>query len=136
MAQTLGQSIIIENVVGAGGTTATTRAARAANDGYTLITGHMGTHAASVRSIPSSPIIRKRFRAGRLLAGTPILILARKDFPPKDLKEFVTYVKANERRSTCACRRRLGLARHVPAAELDPRHQADRRFRSTAPVRR
>ena len=48
MAQTLGQSIIIENVVGAGGTTATTRAARAANDGYTLITGHMGTHAASV----------------------------------------------------------------------------------------
>lgn len=45
MAQTLGQSIIIENVVGAGGTTATTRAARAANDGYTLITGHMGTHA-------------------------------------------------------------------------------------------
>src|SRR6195256_6176703 len=41
MAQTLGQSIIIENVVGAGGTTATARAARAANDGYTLITGHM-----------------------------------------------------------------------------------------------
>src|SRR6476469_902340 len=39
MAQTLGQAIIIENVVGAGGTTATTRAARAANDGYTLITG-------------------------------------------------------------------------------------------------
>ena len=52
MAQTLGQSIIIENVVGAGGTTATTRAARAANDGYTLITGHMGTHAAAVPSIP------------------------------------------------------------------------------------
>src|ERR1043166_5291425 len=42
MAQTLGQSIIIENVVGAGGTTATTRAARAANDGYTLITGQIG----------------------------------------------------------------------------------------------
>jgi tripartite-type tricarboxylate transporter receptor subunit TctC len=52
MAQTLGQTIIIENVVGAGGTTATTRAARAANDGYTLITGHMGTHAASVPLYP------------------------------------------------------------------------------------
>ena len=52
MAQTLGQSIIIENVVGAGGTTATARAARAANDGYTLITGHMGTHAASVPLYP------------------------------------------------------------------------------------
>ncbi|HEU0083928.1 MAG TPA: tripartite tricarboxylate transporter substrate-binding protein, partial [Bradyrhizobium sp.] len=52
MAQTFGHSIIIENVVGAGGTTATTRAARAANDGYTLITGHMGTHAAAVPLYP------------------------------------------------------------------------------------
>src|SRR3954451_9932868 len=52
MAQTLGQGIIIENVVGAGGTTATARAARAANDGYTLIIGHMGTHAAAVPLYP------------------------------------------------------------------------------------
>src|SRR5258706_3921352 len=48
MAPTPGQSLIIENVGGAGGTTATTRAARAANDGYTLITGPIGSHAASV----------------------------------------------------------------------------------------
>lgn len=96
MAQTLGQSIIIENVVGAGGTTATTRAARAANDGYTLITGHMGTHAASVPLYPKLAYHpEKDFEPIALLAGTPILILARKDFPPKDLKEFVTYVKAN-----------------------------------------
>src|SRR5450756_333555 len=52
MARTLGESIIIENVVGAGGTTATARAARAANDGYTLIIGHMGTHAAAVPLYP------------------------------------------------------------------------------------
>src|SRR5712692_7790646 len=52
MAQTLGQAIIIENVLGAARTTATTRAARAVNDGYTLITGHMGTHAASVPLYP------------------------------------------------------------------------------------
>jgi putative tricarboxylic transport membrane protein len=96
MAQTLGQSIIIENVVGAGGTTATTRAARAANDGYTLITGHMGTHAASVPLYPNLAYHpEKDFEPVALLAGTPILILARKDFPPKDLKEFVAYVKAN-----------------------------------------
>lgn len=96
MAQTLGQSIIIENVVGAGGTTATTRAARAANDGYTLITGHMGTHAASVPLYPKLAYHpEKDFEPVALLAGTPILILARKDFSPKDLKEFVTYVKAN-----------------------------------------
>src|SRR6478609_8308434 len=96
MAQTLGQSIIIENVVGAGGTTATTRAARAANDGYTLITGHMGTHAASVPLYPNLAYHpEKDFEPVALLAGTPILILARKDFPPKDLKEFVAFVKAN-----------------------------------------
>jgi tripartite-type tricarboxylate transporter receptor subunit TctC len=96
MAQTVGQSIIVENVVGAGGTTATSRAARAANDGYTLITGHMGTHAAAVPLYPNlayHPV--KDFEPVSLLAGTPILILARKDFPPKDLKEFVAYVKAN-----------------------------------------
>ena len=96
MAQTLGQSIVIENVVGAGGTTATTRAARAANDGYTLVTGHMGTHAASVPLYPKLAYHpEKDFEPVALLAGTPILILARKDFPPKDLKEFVAYVKAN-----------------------------------------
>ncbi|MBR0717024.1 tripartite tricarboxylate transporter substrate binding protein BugD [Bradyrhizobium liaoningense] len=103
MAQTLGQSIIIENVVGAGGTTATTRAARAANDGYTLITGHMGTHAASVPLYPKLAYHpEKDFEPVALLAGTPILILARKDFPPKDLKEFVAYVKANAEKVNAA----------------------------------
>jgi tripartite-type tricarboxylate transporter receptor subunit TctC len=96
MAPTLGQSIIIENVVGAGGTTGSARAARAANDGYTLITGHMGTHAASVPLYPKLAYHpEKDFEPVALLAGTPILILARKDFPPKDLKEFIAYVKAN-----------------------------------------
>jgi tripartite-type tricarboxylate transporter receptor subunit TctC len=103
MAQTLGQSIIIENVVGAGGTTATTRAARAAKDGYTLITGHMGTHAAAVPLYPTLAYHpEKDFEAVGLLAGTPILILARKDFPPKDLKEFIAYVKANEAKVNAA----------------------------------
>jgi tripartite-type tricarboxylate transporter receptor subunit TctC len=96
MAKTLGQSIIIENVVGAGGTTATTRAAKASPDGYTLITGHMGTHAAAVPLYPKLAYHpEKDFEPVALLAGTPILILAKKDFPAKDLKEFVSYVKAN-----------------------------------------
>lgn len=96
MAKTLGQTIVIENVVGAGGTTATTRAARANPDGYTLITGHMGTHAAAVPLYPKLAYHpEKDFEPVALLAGTPILILAKKDFPAKDLKEFVSYVKAN-----------------------------------------
>jgi tripartite-type tricarboxylate transporter receptor subunit TctC len=103
MAQTLGQSIIIENVVGAGGTTGATRASRAANDGYTLITGHMGTHAAAVPLYPNLAYHPDTsFEPVALLAGTPILILARKDLPPKDLKEFITYVKANESKINAA----------------------------------
>jgi tripartite-type tricarboxylate transporter receptor subunit TctC len=96
MSRTLGQSIIIENIVGAGGTTASTRAAQAAPDGYTIEMGHMGTHAASVALYPNlayKPDVD--FAPIGLVAGTPILIVAKKDFPPKDLKEFVTYVKAN-----------------------------------------
>ncbi len=96
MSQTLGQQLVVENVVGAGGTTGGTRAARATNDGYTLITGHMGTHAASVALYPDLQYHpEKDFEPVGLLAGTPILILAKKDFPAKDLKEFVAQVKAN-----------------------------------------
>src|SRR5258708_28561577 len=119
MAQTLGQSIIIENVVGAGGTTATTRAARAANDGYTLITGHMGTHAAAVPLYPSLAYHpEKDFEPVGLLAGTPILILARKDFPPKDLKEFIAYVKANEAKLNAA-HAGVGSVSHVSSQPLN-----------------
>ena len=119
MAPGLGQSIIIENVVGAGGTTATTRAARAANDGYTLITGHMGTHAASVPLYPKLAYHpEKDFEPVALLAGTPILILARKDFPPKDLKEFVAYVKANAEKVNAA-HAGIGSVSHVSCELLN-----------------
>src|SRR5215510_2798822 len=53
MSRTLGQQLIVENIVGAGGTTASTRAMRAQPDGYTIEMGHMGTHAASVALYPN-----------------------------------------------------------------------------------
>jgi len=119
MAQTLGQGIIIENMVGAGGTTATGRAARAANDGYTLITGHMGTHAAAVPLYPNLAYDpQKDFEPVALLAGTPILILARKDFPPKDLKEFIAYVKANVQKVNAA-HAGVGSVSHVSCQLLN-----------------
>ncbi|WP_257166875.1 tripartite tricarboxylate transporter substrate-binding protein [Bradyrhizobium sp. SRS-191] len=119
MAQTLGQSIIIENVVGAGGTTATARAARAANDGYTLITGHMGTHAAAVPLYPKLAYHPERdFEPVALLAGTPILILARKDFAPKDTKEFVDYIKANSEKVNAA-HAGVGSVSHVSCELLN-----------------
>ncbi len=119
MAKTLGQSIVIENVVGAGGTTATSRAARAANDGYTLITGHMGTHAAAVPLYPTLAYHpQKDFEPVSLLAGTPILVLARKDFPPKDLKEFIAYVKANTEKLNAA-HAGVGSVSHVSCQLLN-----------------
>lgn len=96
MSKTLGQQLVVENIVGAGGTTASTRAMRASNDGYTIIMGHMGTHAASVALYPRLAYHpSKDFEPIGLAAGTPVLIVAKKDFPAKDLKEFVAYVKAN-----------------------------------------
>jgi tripartite-type tricarboxylate transporter receptor subunit TctC len=96
MSRTLGQQIVIENVLGAGGTIAGTKAKNATNDGYTLITGHMGTHAASVALYPNLAYHPSNdFEPISILAGTPVVIVAKKDFPAKDLKEFVAYVKAN-----------------------------------------
>jgi tripartite-type tricarboxylate transporter receptor subunit TctC len=96
MSRTLGAQIVIENTLGAGGTTASTRAKRAAPDGYTIIMGHMGTHAASVALYPKLPYDpRIDFEPIGMAAGTPILVLAKKDFPANNLKEFVAYVQAD-----------------------------------------
>jgi tripartite-type tricarboxylate transporter receptor subunit TctC len=97
MSRTLGQQIVVENVVGAGGTTGTTRAKRAAPDGYTIMMGHMGTHGAAPALYPNLAYNPETdFAPIGMVAGTPILIVARKDFPAKDLNEFVKYLKANE----------------------------------------
>ncbi|HYG67716.1 MAG TPA: tripartite tricarboxylate transporter substrate-binding protein [Anaeromyxobacteraceae bacterium] len=96
MSRSLGQQIVIENVSGAGGTTGITRAAKAAPDGYTIMMGHMGTHGAApavYANLKYDPT--KDFEPIGLAAGTPILIVARKDFPAKDFKEFLAYVKQN-----------------------------------------
>jgi putative tricarboxylic transport membrane protein len=96
MSRTLGQQIVVENVAGAGGTTGITRCAQAGPDGYTICMGHMGTHGAAPGAYPDlkyDPV--KDFEPVGLAAGTPILIVAKKDFPAKDLKEFVAYVKQN-----------------------------------------
>ncbi len=96
MSKTLGQQIVVENVAGAGGTTGITRGAQAAPDGYTIMMGHMGTHGAAPALYPNMKYDpTKDFAPIGLAAGTPIVIVAKKTFPPKDLKEFTAYVKAN-----------------------------------------
>jgi putative tricarboxylic transport membrane protein len=96
MSRTLGQQFIVENVVGAGGTTGSTRAMRANPDGYTIELGNMGTHAASVALYPSlayNPEVD--FAPIGMVAGLPVLVVGKKDLPPNDLKEFAAYVRAN-----------------------------------------
>jgi tripartite-type tricarboxylate transporter receptor subunit TctC len=96
MSRTLGQQIVVQNVSGAGGTTGSIRAMRAEPDGYTILMGQMGTHAASVALYPNlayKPDVD--FEPIGLVTAFPLVIAARKDFPPKDLKEFVAYLKAN-----------------------------------------
>ncbi|HEX2726471.1 MAG TPA: tripartite tricarboxylate transporter substrate-binding protein [Beijerinckiaceae bacterium] len=96
MSRTLGQQIVVENVVGAGGTTGMTRAAQAAPDGYTIAMGHMGTQGAAPALYPNLKYDpTKDFQPLGMAAGTPIVIVAKKDFPAKDLKSFNEYVKAN-----------------------------------------
>jgi tripartite-type tricarboxylate transporter receptor subunit TctC len=96
MSRTIGQQIVVENVAGAGGTTGITRGFQSTPDGYTIMMGHMGTHGAAPALYPNlkyNPT--KDFEPIGLAAGTPILIVAKKDFPAKDLKEFIAYAKAN-----------------------------------------
>jgi putative tricarboxylic transport membrane protein len=97
MAKTLGQSVIIENDTGAGGTTASRRASQAAPDGYTLIAGTMGTHGAAPSQYPNlkyDPV--KDFTPIGQTAGMPFVIVTRKDFPGSTLTEFIEYVRRNE----------------------------------------
>jgi tripartite-type tricarboxylate transporter receptor subunit TctC len=94
MGKTLGQQLIIENVVGAGGTTGITKGFQAKPDGYTIMMGHMGTHGAApalYKNLKYKPATD--FEPIGMAAGTPILVVARKDFPAKDLKEFMAYIK-------------------------------------------
>ena len=103
MSKTLGQPIVIENVVGAGGTTGVDpRQARRAR----RLHHRHGPHGHACRrgralSQPAYDPVND-FEPIGLAAGTPVLILAKKDFPPKDLKEFVAYVKANENKLNMA----------------------------------
>jgi tripartite-type tricarboxylate transporter receptor subunit TctC len=96
MGRTLGQQMVIENVGGAGGTLGSARVAAAAPDGYTLLAGSMGSHVAAPVLTPNLKYDpSKDFEPIGFTAHSPAVITARKDFPAKDMAEFVAYVKQN-----------------------------------------
>jgi tripartite-type tricarboxylate transporter receptor subunit TctC len=88
MAVTLGQSVLVENVTGAGGTTGTIRGAQAKADGHTIMMGtwgRMARHRRSIRNLKYDPA--KDFAPIGLVAATPILIVAMKHFPADTLND-------------------------------------------------
>ena len=101
MSRTLGQQLIVENVGGAGGSTGMTRVATATPDGYTIGMGNMGTQSAAPALYPALKYDpAKSFDQIGIANFTPQAIVAKKDTPAKDLKEFLAYLKANNTKLT------------------------------------
>ena len=97
MGEILGQPIIVENVGGAGGMNGADRVAKAAPDGYTFLQGTVGTQAQN-QSLFKKPAYNSLtdFAPVALVVEAPLVLIARKDIPAKDMKEFVAYAKANK----------------------------------------
>ena len=108
----LKQTVIVENVGGAGGNIGVTRIARAAPDGYNILLHHIGmsTSPALYRKLDYDPL--NDFEYIGLVADVPMTLIARSNFPAKDFKEFLPYIKANSAKLSLA-NAGLGAASHL-----------------------
>jgi tripartite-type tricarboxylate transporter receptor subunit TctC len=93
----LGQQIVVENVGGSGGMVGSARVAKASPDGYLLVLGNVGTHAAN-QTFYRNPLYNAAtdFTPVILVAQTPLVLLARKDLPAENLQEFIAYARKNQ----------------------------------------
>jgi tripartite-type tricarboxylate transporter receptor subunit TctC len=101
MSPTLGKQVVVEDVTGAGGTIGAARVARADPDGYTMVMGNLGTHAASLgiyQNLPYDP--RTNFEPVILVASTPMVLVTRKTLAVHSLDETIAYAKANKGKAT------------------------------------
>lgn len=102
MSRSLGQTIVVENVTGAGGSIGVGKVVRAAPDGYTIGIGHIGTHVinGAVHNLPYD--LRTDLEPVAMIATNPQIILSNTTVPAKDLKEFIAWGKAKRSPVTCA----------------------------------
>jgi len=102
MGQALGQTVVVENVPGAGGTIASTKVARAAPDGYTIYLHHMGMATANALydKLPYDPMTS--FEYIGQVADVPMVLLGKKSLPANNFKELEAYIKANGSKVTMA----------------------------------
>ncbi|HTQ73598.1 MAG TPA: tripartite tricarboxylate transporter substrate binding protein [Burkholderiales bacterium] len=98
LGRALGQSFVVENIGGAGGTLAALAAKRAAPDGYTLMVGYVGTHGTNpaVRKLQYDAV--RDFTPIAMVGGTPNILVVTPSVPVSDVKSFVEYVKANPKK--------------------------------------
>ena len=101
MREVLGQPVVIENIAGAGGNLGVGKLARAEPDGYTIGIGQWSTHVVNAVTY-ALPYDVREFEPIALLTITPQLIIARKDFPAKDVKDLIDWLKANPDKATAA----------------------------------
>src|SRR4249920_4126461 len=97
MSEIMGQQVVVENVGGAGGMTGSKRVADTAPDGYSFVLGTVGTHAQG-QTLYKKPLYHAAtdFTPVALIAEVPIVLIARKDLPADNLKNFVDYAKKNQ----------------------------------------
>jgi tripartite-type tricarboxylate transporter receptor subunit TctC len=97
LSRQLGRPVIVENAAGAGGMTGTARVANAPADGYQLVLGTNGTHAAN-QTLSRHPLYNAAtdFTPVGLVAEQPVLLVARKDLPADTLAGFTAYAKAHQ----------------------------------------
>jgi tripartite-type tricarboxylate transporter receptor subunit TctC len=102
MSKTLGQTVVVENVAGAGGTVASAKVAKSKPDGYTIYIHHMGmaTAQALYDKLPYDPL--KDFEYIGQVADVPMVLLGSKNFPPNNFKELEAYIRANKDKVTMA----------------------------------
>lgn len=96
LSESLGQAVIVENIGGAGGMTGTARVAKAPPDGYQMVLGSVGTHAQNQSLYKHPPYnVATDFAPVVLMAEIPFVLIARKDLPVANLRDFIAYTKAN-----------------------------------------
>ena len=100
MKASLGQPVIAENVTGAGGTIGVTRLHRSAPDGHTIAIGQWTTHVGAAAMYPVPFDFVTDFEPLAMLSIAPLWIIGRKDFPAKDIKELLDWMKANPGKAT------------------------------------
>jgi tripartite-type tricarboxylate transporter receptor subunit TctC len=96
MGQSLGQTLVVENVTGAGGTLGVARAVRSAPDGYTLSIGHLGTHVINGAIYPLTFDLVNDLEPVAMVTSNPMMIVSKNAVPAKNLKELIAWLRAND----------------------------------------